>query len=919
VAHPDDVARAETIDSGRDATGPLIQPGTEPIGDLLQLPSPFVFRRELSRGGMGRVLIAWDRQHGREVAIKVIGGSNHDLIARFQREAQVTARLQHPSIIPVYHSGQLADGDPFYVMRLVSGRSLDAVVEDRSLPARLALLPQVIAAADAVAYAHDRHVVHRDLKPQNILVGDFGETVVIDWGLAKDLVATDAPAGAADSAQPATASLTMVGAVMGTPAYMPPEQARGEEVDERADVYSLGAVLYHVLAGAPPYDGATGAVVIANVLERPPPPLDSELPADLRAIVDKAMARDPERRYPSAAELAADLKKLQTGQLVGAHEYSLFDLVRRFAARQTAAVAVAGVLLVVMVALTAVGLRRITRARDAAELQRAQAQEARDSAEALARYLVVELAERLERYGSIELLRGLGETVVRYEESARRVRAAGQPSARQARALELMAKAEGTHGDLATAEKALRESLQIRRRLAAAAPGNDVAERELLGTEWHLIERILERGGVTAEVKAFVAREPELVQKAAHTTDPLWLDELAQALGEVAAAREMMGGIEAETASLEASVRAAERATSLAPKVASHQLVLGIARSDLADALRRLGQLDRASEELSRALKGHEALVAEHPAEPSYSYELWRSLQSGSLLEATRGDYRRANSYAARTLPLISELERRHPENIDYREGHVYCLDSLGAMAFDQGRYAEAQAHFTDQLRLTDEIRSSGIHLYAVEAKRGHALQLLGWIRVLTGHPDEGIAPMAEALALQERTVAGRPGDTSAEQDLAEQLSDVGYAELRAHRFADAIAHLARAAALIERNLAAEPANPQWQVRGCYAHVWLGSAQHGGGHDEEARRSLERAVSLAAALANHPGVDEDSEQLAAVAETAATAIEILGTGAPQGTQAILRRALPLLEAMAKKGELYSSAAIELKKWRRLAR
>src|SRR5262249_21782431 len=150
------------------------------------------------------------------------------------------------------------DGSAFYAMKLVSGRSLrDLIHEASGLDGRLALLPNLLAVAEAIAFAHSRRIIHRDLKRSNVMVGEFGETVVIGCGLAKDLSDTgpasdipEAPYGAASSDQ------TELGTILGTPAYMPPEQARGEPVDERADVYALGAMLYHVLVGSPPYDSS---------------------------------------------------------------------------------------------------------------------------------------------------------------------------------------------------------------------------------------------------------------------------------------------------------------------------------------------------------------------------------------------------------------------------------------------------------------------------------------------------------------------------------------------------------------------------------------------------------------------------------------------------------------------------------------
>ena len=156
---------------------------------------------------------------------------------------------------------------------MVVGRPLDALIrEATNLNARLALVPHLLAVCEAMAYAHGERVIHRDLKPQNVLVGSFGETVVIDWGLAKDLADPSGQDPVADrSASTARAGETVVGAVMGTPAYMPSEQACGERVDERADVYALGAMLYHALVGRPPHAGTTIDAILESVLRGPPP------------------------------------------------------------------------------------------------------------------------------------------------------------------------------------------------------------------------------------------------------------------------------------------------------------------------------------------------------------------------------------------------------------------------------------------------------------------------------------------------------------------------------------------------------------------------------------------------------------------------------------------------------------------------
>ncbi|WP_375765483.1 serine/threonine protein kinase [Archangium gephyra] len=344
-------------------------------------PSRYAITGELARGGIGRILRARDLRLDRPVALKEMLAPARGTEPRFVAEALVTARLQHPAIVPVYEAGRWPGGDPFYSMKLVSGRSLaDVISERKTLKERLALLPHVLAVAEAMAYAHSERIIHRDLKPANVLVGDFGETVVIDWGLAKDL-SREHGAESSGEASPSTAAavdsgLTRVGTVMGTPAYMPPEQAAGQPVDERADVYALGAILYHLLAGTRPYEGKTSEQVLQRVVGGPPPPLSERqkhIPVDLLAIVTKAMARDPAGRYATARELAEDLRRFQTGQIVGAYHYSRMELLRRFVQRYRAAMAVTGVALVLLATVGVVSFRRVLAERDLAHQAQQQA------------------------------------------------------------------------------------------------------------------------------------------------------------------------------------------------------------------------------------------------------------------------------------------------------------------------------------------------------------------------------------------------------------------------------------------------------------------------------------------------------------------------------------------------------------------
>jgi WD40 repeat protein len=328
---------------------------------------------EHARGGLGRVWIARDLRFGRRVAIKELLMPTRRAVARFVREATVTAQLQHPSIIPVYDAGRWATGELFYAMKLISGRSLREMVEEaKTLDERLGLLPHILAVADAMAYAHIHRIIHRDIKPSNIMIGAFGETMVIDWGLAKDLSGPAQPGeqpwedeSEEEVAVSGEAGLTIAGAVLGTPQYMPPEQACGEAVDERADVYAIGALLFTLMVGKAPYAGTTAEEILTKVKQAEPSlfkALPPGVPRDLEAILRKAMAPRPWNRYPTAQALADDLRRFLQGQLVNAHEYSRLTLLWRWLARHRAVALFAALL----AGVSAYSVRRIVQERQVA-------------------------------------------------------------------------------------------------------------------------------------------------------------------------------------------------------------------------------------------------------------------------------------------------------------------------------------------------------------------------------------------------------------------------------------------------------------------------------------------------------------------------------------------------------------------------
>jgi serine/threonine protein kinase len=269
----------------------------------------------LGQGGMATVYLARDRELGREVAIKVarLPEAAPEAAERLRREARILAQLEHPGLVPVHDVGTLPDGRVFYVMKRVRGRRLDGHLRDeRSLSARLRLFERV---CETVSFAHAHGVIHRDLKPENVMVGPFGEVLVLDWGVAKLRGDGEAP-GPAGGVLSASAS-TAHGTVVGTPGFMSPEQARGQPVDARADVFALGRILESMLADP----------------GEPAPVGPSRVPRPLASILAKALAPEAAERYPGARELGEDIARYLSGLRVLAHRETGLEVVGRLAAR----------------------------------------------------------------------------------------------------------------------------------------------------------------------------------------------------------------------------------------------------------------------------------------------------------------------------------------------------------------------------------------------------------------------------------------------------------------------------------------------------------------------------------------------------------------------------------------------------------
>ncbi|MDI1435329.1 protein kinase domain-containing protein [Polyangium sorediatum] len=781
-------------------------PPSPPPSPLLPDGSPrYTPGAEIARGGMGRILKADDRLLRRPVALKLLRRSAEGLERRFVREQRITARLQHPAIVPVYDAGVLPTGEAFFVMRLVKGESLDrSAAKARSFEERLRLLPAVIGVVDAVAYAHGEGVVHRDLKPQNVLVGPFGEVVVVDWGLARERDESADRARASDEASALEPMTTRDGEVLGTLAYMAPEQVRGQAADARSDVYGLGAILYHVLTGAPPHAGR-GDSLSTRAAEHAPERLARnapDAPPDLAAIVQRAMAPEPEVRYPSAQDLAEDLKRWQAGRLVAAHRYTTSDLVRRFVRRYQAAFLVASAALVVLLVLGAVGLRRIfaerafARAEQArAESARARAESERAAAEALVSFILGDLRDRLERVGRLDALDGVARAVKDYQDRSVGAEDAGA-LLRRAEVAGLAGDVAFARGDLAGAE----ESYQRSRTAADSAGAGDLAAAARclaavrLG-DVHKRRGELDEATTLYESCAAMGREgagPEL--RGLFVRTHVALAEVARLRGDLLASRRLLELARPAALSLVAEAGG--------PASEASRLLFSL-RCDRWKTLNLSGEVRAEREEAVAALDLARARVAARPDDMVARYDLASAeMQLGAAdehageLAAAEPSYRAAHAgYRA--------LAERDPSNIEWQRAVGAMSDRLGALAIARG---DAEA----ALPWMRESDASSARLVALapdnlEWQRDQSVSALALGDVLRAlrRVDEARVEMRRAVDLLEKLAEKAPDARRSEHDLGVALGHLGQLELETKRLDVGQAAQRRSVELLKRHLAA--------------------------------------------------------------------------------------------------------------------
>ena len=692
----------------------------------------FRILRPHAAGGLGKVSVARDAELNREVALKELHdrhADNPDSRARFLLEAEITGGLEHPGVVPIYGLGQYADGRPFYAMRFIRGDSLAQAI-DRfhrdadpkwSNPADVLQLRRLLArfldVCNAMDYAHSRGVLHRDLKPGNIMLGQYGETLVVDWGLAKAKGRADATGADKDATLRPTGEATLMpqsgsgsaptqmGPALGTPAYMSPEQAAGrlDQLGPASDVYSLGATLYVLLTGRAPQEDDDLGVVLQRVQrgEFPAPrSLKPMIPRALEAICLKAMALDPKSRYPSARKLADDVEAWLADEPVTAKRDSVpartFRWIKKHRTLVTTGAATA---LVAILALTAgnIQLRAVNeRERDAknaaiAAQQEAERQTARNeelltlARKSLERYKTLSESEEFNRYGMEQLQRELLEASLEFYATLARQAGESEPARRdRGEALYRIGWTYSQLGRLDQAREAFKSALDIFSRLETDFPSNIGYARGAASNAVSLAEMLSNaRDAATTQwlaesrrrITALRAKEPDdldVTLRLAYLTTleggQLWQE----------------GKMEEAAAVVQEGIDLLERVdlASLDPTVSRDvRYRLGRALSQMASLeTEALWRFPAARQHLDHATELMRKLYEENTQASDVGHSLVQILRKSGFLYARENYYDQSRAAYLEGISVLTKIEDRYPQVPHYREEMAELVYSLGSL-----------------------------------------------------------------------------------------------------------------------------------------------------------------------------------------------------------------------------------------------
>ncbi len=868
AAEPDDGETAADLDRTVDLS----------IGAATSNGQRFRLLRPHARGGLGAVFVALDSELKREVALKQILDQHADdptSRQRFVAEAEITGGLEHPGVVPVYGLGSYADGRPYYAMRFIRGESLKEAIESfhrggpaggRPLELRK-LLRRFLDVCNAIDYAHSRGVIHRDIKPANIILGQHGETLVVDWGLAKAVGRADPSIGERTIAPSSgSSSETLPGSALGTPAYMSPEQARGEldALGPCSDVYSLGATLYCLLTGKPPFEADDlGAILRAVEAGRfaTPRQLDPSLDRPLEAICLKAMATEPQDRYPSAKALADDLERWMADEPVTAWREPVSRWLRRWSRRHRTAVTaatVAGLTLLAGLAAVATVERRSNDTLRGlnGRLERANTELADEKARVQQQFaLALDSIRTLQTGVSDDFLlreeqfKGLRDRLLRtaadfHDRLGGLLKGRSDRDSRQALASAEFELADltGKVGDATEALKRHQEVLSLRESLASE-PGVDAESQADAAVSLLEVGQAQLVVGQTAEAEASLrAAQERLARLAAAHPDSIPLRaDLASTEWNLAKILRDTGRKSEGLALLESARDARAAQAAAAPGDATRQPEWGKTQYDVASALFQAGRLSQALEAASQGEAILERCVAAAPDATEALYELGLSQKAVGLTLAAQGQTDAALAVLDRMRKTAERLVATNPALTQSQLLLAHAYGNLGFILHFAGREHESleateRALEIDRKLVHDHPSVFDFRDWLAVARSDQAGSL-----AYVGRLSEALEVARDAVVVARGMVASNPEMTRSRLNLAMALISQGRAEARLGRRSDAASTL-RAAIAITESLP--------ESRNLFGRFYMTCARSllaGVLDGEEARAEADRAIAAAAA------------------------------------------------------------------------
>jgi serine/threonine-protein kinase len=669
-----------------------------------------------AEGGLGRIWRAQDQLLEREVALKDLrpDAEGEGARRRLVDEAKISGRLEHPGIVPVYDLA--VGGAPYYTMRFVAGRTLAEAARTYRAgaadPVELRrLLNAVVTVCNTIEYAHARGVIHRDLKGSNILVGEYGEVIVLDWGLAKrrDDDAADEP-----------------DALLGTPSYMAPEQARraGEAVDEITDVHGLGAVLYEVLTGRPPFEGKTLDEVLARVVDpdRTPPRVHApETARALDAICLRALASDRARRYRSARALGEDIQRFLADEPVTAYRAGAIERLGRFARRHKTATITAAVLAVATTVGLTVGTVLLQRANAQTEAQRDSAQrnfaEARDAVDT---YLTTVSEEHLLDAPGLQPLREhlLSSALAYYKRFVDEHGGDAAATLELAGAERRLGETEGMLGHVTEAIHDLDDALAVYGRL----PSNSFeARRGMAETQRAIAELAPTIRALAAGQEAANAFEP-LIRE--HPDDPTLMTQLGRSFDALAGAQYHAGRFADVEATEGKAVHILEEANARFPGDAEIERLLGLVYIDDSIAKDHIGKPAEAIPLIEKAVELTRTLAAQRPEDQLARREFGRAGCQLEKLLLRSGRVSKGMTSGRESLIALRELAAENPSIDSYARQFEVCVGFRAEGLITVGRVSEAAP-------LIEEAETIGDRRVATSKDINEARDTTAWWHVL--------------------------------------------------------------------------------------------------------------------------------------------------------------------------------------------